>query len=232
MRQSDLGRGAAAELLGTALLVMIVIGSGVMGERLSPENSAMALLANSVATGAGLIALVAVCQSISGAHFNPVVTLAFAGRGDVPWRKVPRYIAAQFAGAALGVLLVHSMFELPIVSWSQRSRTGAGQWLSEVVATGTLVTLLFACSRHRPTAVPGVVGAFIAAGYWFTPSTCFVNPALTLGRMASDTFAGIRPVDVPAFVAAQLIGGFLATASNRVFRSRSHAAGAEKARAA
>ena len=200
-----------AEALGTALLLATVVGSGVMAERLSGGNVALALLANTLATGAGLVALIFTFGGISGAHFNPVVTVADASQGGLPWRDVPVYVAAQMAGAFAGVMLAHVMFELPLVSASQHVRTGFGQWTAEFTATFGLLAVIWGCSRSRPSMTPLAVAAYITAAYWFTASTSFANPAVTLARAASDTFAGIRPADAPGFIAAQLLGAGAAT---------------------
>jgi glycerol uptake facilitator-like aquaporin len=193
-----------AEALGTALLTVAVVGSGIMGERLSGGNAAIALLANAIATGGALVALIAALGPISGAHFNPAVTLAEAQRGSIPWAGVPAYLVAQFAGGLLGVALAHFIFQLPMYAASQHVRTGPSQWVSEFVGTFGLLLTIFSCSRWRPGLVPVAVGAYITAGYWFLSSTCLANPALTLARSLTDTFAGIRPVDVPGFILAQL----------------------------
>jgi glycerol uptake facilitator-like aquaporin len=210
-----LARRVVAEGLGTALLLATVVGSGIMGERLAGGNVAIALLANTLATGAALVALILTFGPISGAHFNPVVTLADASQDGLPWREVPAYALAQLAGAFVGVAAADVMFELPAFSASRHARTGSAQWLSEVVATFGLLAVIWGCSRRRPAAVPFAVGAYITAAYWFTASTSFANPAVTLARAATDTFAGIRPADVPGFVAAQLAGASLATVAFR-----------------
>jgi glycerol uptake facilitator-like aquaporin len=207
-----LGRRAFAEGLGTALLLATVVGSGIMGERLAGGNVAVALLANTLATGAGLVALILTFGPVSGAHFNPAVTLADATQGGLPWREVPAYLLAQVVGAFAGVATADAMFDLPVFSASRHVRTGPSQWLSEVVATFGLLAVIWGCSRRRPGAVPFAVGAYITAAYWFTASTSFANPAVTLARAATDTFAGIRPADVPGFVLAQLAGAAAATA--------------------
>jgi glycerol uptake facilitator-like aquaporin len=208
----DLGRRAAAEALGTALLLATVIGSGIMGERLAGGNAAIALLANTIATGAGLVALILTFGAISGAHFNPAVTLADAALGGISWRDVPIYVVSQSAGAFVGVAVAHVMFGDPLFFASQHVRTGPAQWVSEFVATFGLLSTIWGVARRRPDAVPFAVGAYITAAYWFTSSTSFANPAVTMARAASDTFAGIRPVDVPGFLAAQLAGAGAATA--------------------
>jgi glycerol uptake facilitator-like aquaporin len=204
-------RRLVAELLGTALLLATVIGSGIMGERLAGGNVAIALLANTIATGTGLVALILTFGSISGAHFNPAVTLSDAWLGNTRWRDVPPYLLAQVIGAFAGVAAAHLMFGEPLFFASQHIRTGPSQWWSEFVATFGLLAVIIGCSRSRPTITPFAVGAYITAAYWFTSSTSFANPAVTLARAASDTFAGIRPVDVGGFIAAQLLGAAAAT---------------------
>jgi len=211
----DLRRRAVAEALGTAFLLATVIGSGIMGETLAGGNVAIALLANTVATGAALVALILTFGPISGAHFNPAVTLADATQGGLPWREVPVYVAAQVAGGFVGVASAHLMFVKPVFFASTHERSGPAQLLSEFVATFGLLAVIWGCARRRPDAVPFAVGAYITAAYWFTSSTSFANPAVTLARAASDTFAGIRPVDVPGFVVAQLLGAGAATATFR-----------------
>jgi glycerol uptake facilitator-like aquaporin len=208
---SSRARSVAAECLGTALLLAAVVGSGIMGERLAGGNVALALLANTLATGTALVALILTFGPISGAHLNPAVTLADSWQGGLPWADVPGYLAAQIVGALLGVALAHLMFEEPIYSISRHARHGAAQLLSEGVATIGLVTVIGGCARHRASAVPFAVGAYIAAAYWFTASTSFANPAVTLARAVSDTFVGIRPADVPSFLAAQAVGAAAAT---------------------
>jgi glycerol uptake facilitator-like aquaporin len=208
-------RRAASEALGTAFLLMAVVGSGIMGERLASGNVAIALLANSVATGAALVALIMTFGPISGAHFNPCVTFAAAMEGGILWREVPGYLGAQVAGAFVGVGSVHLMFGLPLFFASRHARSGPAQLWSELVATFGLLLIILGCSRSRPSAVPWVVGAYITAAYWFTASTSFANPAVSLARAASDTFAGIRPADVPGFVVAQLAGAAAATLITR-----------------
>ena len=201
------GKRLAGEAMGTALLLAIVVGSGIMGQRLSGGNDAIALLANSIATGAGLVALILVFGPVSGAHFNPVVTLCDAALGNRSWRDVPAYVAAQFTGAIIGVAMAHAMFDLPLFVASAHARTGGAQWWSEIVATVGLVLVVFACVRSKTTFTPFAVGLYITAAYWFTASTSFANPAVTLARSLTDTFAGIRPDDVAGFVVAQLVGG-------------------------
>jgi glycerol uptake facilitator-like aquaporin len=205
------GRRVAAEALGTAFLLAAVIGSGIMGERLAGGNVAIALLANTLATGAMLVVLILTFGPISGAHFNPAVTLAMALEGSVAWREVPGYLGGQFAGAFAGVAVAHTMFGLPVFVASSHSRHGGAQLVSEFVATFGLLSVIWGCSRFRPSAVAFAVGAYITSAYWFTASTSFANPAVTLARSASDTFAGIRPVDVPGFILAQLVGAVVAT---------------------
>ena len=207
----DLVRRVVAEALGTALLLATVIGSGIMGERLSAGNVGLALLANTVATGAALVALILTFGPISGAHFNPAVTLADAFEGGVAWRAVPAYLVAQIAGAFGGAAIAHLMFGEALFSASTHVRSGPAQWLSEFVATFGLLCVIWGCVRRRSPFVPFAVGAYITAAYWFTASTSFANPAVTLARAASNTFAGIRPVDAPGFMLAQLAGAAAAT---------------------
>ncbi len=211
-------RSAAAEAVGTALLLAAVVGSGIMGERLAAGNVAIALLANSLATGFALIALIIAFAARSGAHFNPVVTLALAARREFPAARIAGYIAAQVAGALLGVFAAHAMFDLPLWQASATVRSSPGQWLSEVVATFGLVFLVLSIDAKRAWAMPFAVGAYITAAYWFTASTSFANPAVTLARGFTATFAGIGLGNVPAFVIAQLIGAALALAADRAFR--------------
>ncbi len=202
-----LARRLASEATGTALLLATVVGSGIMGDRLSGGNIAIALLANSVATGAVLVALILAFSDVSGAHFNPAVTLAEAWRRSLTWRLVPAYIAAQCAGAVAGVAAAHVMFGEPLFQASRHARSGRAQLFSEFVATFGLLVVI----RSRPAAVPFAIGAYITGAYWFTASTSFANPAVTLARAATDTFAGIRPADTPGFIAAQLAGAAAAT---------------------
>ena len=206
-----MARRAVAEALGTAFLLAAVVGSGIMGERLSGGNVAIALLANTIATGAALVTLILTFGPISGAHFNPAVTLADATHGGVAWREVPAYLAAQLIGAFAGVAAAHLMFGEPVFFASQHVRSGTAQLFSEFVATFGLLSVIWGCARLRSSAVPFAVGAYITAAYWFTASTSFANPAVTLARAASDTFAGIRPVDAPGFILAQLVGAAAAT---------------------
>jgi glycerol uptake facilitator-like aquaporin len=214
-RELGLRRRASVEALGTALLLAAVVGSGIMGERLANGNVALALLGNSLATGAALVALILAFGSISGAHFNPAVTLAAAIRGTTPWPELLPYTAAQLAGAFAGVCAAHLMFAEPLLSVSSHARAGLAQATSEVIASFGLVAVILGCSRREPRAVPFAVAAWITGAYWFTASTSFANPAVTLARAVTDTFAGIRPVDVPAFVAAQLLGAGAAAACFR-----------------
>ena len=204
-------RRVAAEFLGTALLLAAVVGSGIMAERLAGGNAAIALLANTIATGAALIALIRAFGPVSGAHLNPAVTLGLAVQGAMPWRKLLVYIPAQVAGAFFGVAVAHTMFGYSFFFASMHSRSGPAQMLSEFVATFGLLTVIWSCSKFHAHTVPYAVGAYITAAYWFTASTSFANPAVTLARAASDTFAGIRAADVPGFIAAQLLGGVAAT---------------------
>lgn len=208
----DLPRKIVSEAVGTALLLATVVGSGIMAERLSAGSAAIALLANALATGAGLVALILTFGPVSGAHFNPVVTLAEATQGGLPWREVPGYLGAQIGGAFVGVGVADAMFDLPLYFASKHARTGPSQWLSEAIATFGLLAVIWGCARTQKAMVPFAVGGYITAAYWFTASTSFANPAVTLARSATDTFAGIRPIDVPAFVAAQLLGAAAATA--------------------
>ncbi len=204
-------RKLVAEGLGTALLLAAVVGSGIMAERLAGGNVAIALLANTIATGAVLVALIVTFGPVSGAHLNPAVTLSAASQGDLPWREVPGYVVAQVTGALGGVVTAHGMFAEPALSMSRHARSGAAQGLSEFVATFGLVAVIWGCGRRRPSAVPFVVAAYITSAYWFTASTSFANPAVTLARAFTDTFAGIRLADVGVFVAAQLAGAAAAT---------------------
>jgi glycerol uptake facilitator-like aquaporin len=203
-------RRVTAEAIGTAILLAAIVGSGIMGERLAGGNVAIALLANSIATGAALVALILAFGPISGAHFNPFVTLCVADRGGLAWRDAPMYVAAQIVGAALGVVAAHLMFGEPVVSLSTHVRSGLPQAFSEYVATFGLVGIVWACAASRAEAVPIAVGAYITAAYWFTASTSFANPAVTLARALTGTFAGIRPADVPLFITAQLLGAISA----------------------
>jgi glycerol uptake facilitator-like aquaporin len=201
-----------SEALGTALLLTTVVGSGIMGERLAGGNVAIALLANTIATGAGLVALILTFGPVSGAHFNPAVTLADASQGGTAWRDALTYILAQIVGAFAGVAAAHLMFEQrALFLASQHERSGMAQLASEFIATFGLLSVIWGCGRRRPAMVPIAVGAYITAAYWFTSSTSFANPAVTLARAATDTFAGIRPADAPGFIVAQLTGAAAAT---------------------
>jgi glycerol uptake facilitator-like aquaporin len=205
----SLARRLTAEAIGTALLLAGVVGSGIMAERLAGGKVAIALLANTLATGAMLAALILTFGPISGAHLNPAVTLTDAWQGGLSWGDVPGYVTVQIIGAFVGVAAAHLMFEHPLFALSPHTRTGAAQLLSEFVATFGLLCVIRGCGRRQATAF--AVGAYIAAAYWFTASTSFANPAVTLARAATDTFAGIRPADAPGFIAAQLVGAVAAT---------------------
>lgn len=207
----SLSRRVTAEFLGTLLLVAAVVGSGIMGERLANGNVALALLANTLATGVALVVLILTFGPISGAHFNPVVSIMDALERGLPWAEVPQYVAAQIFGGVAGTIVADVMFGLPAISVSTRVRHGASQVFSEFVATFGLMCVIWGCSRLRSTTVPFAVGGFITAAYWFTASTSFANPAVTIARCLSNTFAGIRPRDVSWFVLAQFAGGFAAT---------------------
>lgn len=219
----SLGRQAAAEFFGTALLLAAVVGSGIMGERLAGGNAAIALLANALATGFALVALIVAFGPRSGAHFNPVVTVVFAMKKELPGTAIPAYLIAQVLGALAGVLLAHAMFDLELLQWSARERSSAGQWLSEIVATAGLVFVVLSCDRSRPWAAPAAVGAYIAAAYWFTASTSFANPAVTLARGFTTTFAGINPGHIIPFVLAQLAGAAVGLALDRFLSAPSRA---------
>jgi len=208
----SLHRRAASEAVGTAMLLAAVVGSGIMGERLAGGNVAIALLANTVATGAALVALILTFGPISGAHFNPAVTVADASQGGLAWSAVPVYVVAQVVGAFAGVAIAHVMFGEPLFTASRHARDGLPQLVSEFVATFGLLAVIWGCVRSRSDMVPFAVAAYITAAYWFTASTSFANPAVTMARAATDTFAGIRPADAPGFIVAQLAGGGAATA--------------------
>jgi glycerol uptake facilitator-like aquaporin len=207
-----IARRIVAEALGTALLLAAVVGSGIMGDKLASGNVAIALLANTIATGATLVTLILTFGSISGAHFNPAVTLADAWQGGTAWRHVPAYLSAQFCGAFAGVASAHLMFGEPLFAASRHVRSGGAQMFSEFIATFGLLSVIWGCTRSRPSITAFAVGAYITGAYWFTASTSFANPAVTLARSATDTFAGIRPADVAGFIAAQLAGAIAATA--------------------
>ena len=210
-----LRRRLFAEWLGTAFLLATVVGSGIMAQRLSGGNNALALLGNTLPTGAILTVLILVFGPLSGAHFNPAVSVAFALRRELPWQHAGWYIVAQLAGAIAGVWAAHLMFELPLVQFSLTVRTGTGQWFAEAVATFGLLLTIFGCVARTPSAVPLAVGLYITAAYWFTASTSFANPAVTVARALSDTFAGISPSDVPGFIAAQCAGMAVAVGLGR-----------------
>lgn len=200
----------AAEFLGTAFLLAVVVGSGIMAQNLSGGNTAIALLANTIATGAGLIALILMFGAISGAHFNPAVSMMATLQKEISVQLFLLYVMAQIAGAFAGVAAAHAMFDLPSFFASPHVRTGASQWWSEFVATFGLIAVIISTSRTRPATTPFAVAAYITAAYWFTSSTSFANPAVSLARAASDTFAGIRPIDAPGFIVAQLAGALVA----------------------
>jgi glycerol uptake facilitator-like aquaporin len=206
---------AVSETLGTAFLLATVIGSGIMAQRLSGGNDALALLCNTLPTGAILTVLILILGPVSGAHFNPAVSLAFGFRGEIPWSMVGIYLLAQLCGSVIGVWAAHLMFELPVWQLSTHVRTGSGQWLAEAVATFGLLLTIFGCVASRPEAVAFAVGLYITAAYWFTASTSFANPAVTLARSLSDTFAGIAPTGVVAFIAAQIAGMLVAVLLGR-----------------
>lgn len=210
--KADLSRKLVAEFFGTAILLATVVGSGIMGERLAGGNVAIALLANTVATGAALVALILTFGPISGAHFNPVVSICDAWQGGISIREALIYLPVQIAGAVSGVILANVMFELPVVFSSTKVRSGPSQWLGEFVATFGLMAVIWGCTRlQRAIVVPFAVAAYITAAYWFTSSTSFANPAVTIARSLTDTFAGIRAADAPAFIIAQFAGGIAAT---------------------
>ncbi|HWU70645.1 MAG TPA: MIP/aquaporin family protein [Pseudoxanthomonas sp.] len=212
-----LSRKLLAEFLGTALLLACVVGSGIMGVNLARGNDAVALLANAGATAGMLYVLIVVFGPISGAHFNPVVTLVMRLRGELGTQEALAYVGVQVVAAIMGVLLAHAMFELPLIQPGTHARTGHAQWLSEAVATFGLALTILLGVRHRPAAVPALVASYIFAAYWFTASTSFANPAVTLARSLTQTFAGIRPEDVWGFVVAQLAGGAVASAAASLF---------------
>jgi glycerol uptake facilitator-like aquaporin len=208
-------RAVLAEGIGSFFLFACVIGSGIMATNLSQGNNAIALLGNTLATGAILYVLIAMLGPISGAHFNPAVSLVSASRGDLTWRVAAVYIVAQVVFGILGALAAHLMFDLPILQMSVKARTGLGQWVGEAIATFGLILTILGTLRHRPQWVPASVALYITAAYWFTSSTSFANPAITIARSLSDTFAGIAPQDVPPFVLAQLLGAAMAAALSR-----------------
>ena len=212
---ATVARKLMAEFLGTLLLVAVVIGSGIMAEGMAAGNGAVALLGNTLATGAILVVLITILGPVSGAHFNPAVTLAFFVRRDIAWMAALGFVVVQVAGGAAGAVLANTMFDLAPVQAAQAARTGPGQWLSEGVATFGLVLTILGGMRYRPNAVPALVGLYISAGYWFTASTSFANPAVAMARTLSDTFSGIMAAHVPAFVAMQLLGALVAVACAR-----------------
>ncbi|MFZ0818752.1 MAG: MIP/aquaporin family protein [Candidatus Acidiferrales bacterium] len=207
---AQVGQRVSGEFLGTMFLVASVVGSGIMGERLSEGNAALALLINTIATGAALVALILALAPISGAHLNPVVSMAFAIGGKFPWHELPFYAIAQIAGGFAGTVIANLMFRLPPISLSHHNRSGLALAFGEFVATFGLVAVIWCAARFRPSAVAYAAGAYITAAYWFTASTSFANPAVTIARMFSDTFAGIRPSDVPWFILAQIAAGIAA----------------------
>jgi len=213
-----------AEFAGTAALLAIVVGSGIMGERLAQGNAAIALLANSLATGAGLYVLITLLGSISGAHFNPVVTGVMWWRGELPTRQFLAYLVAQVAGAILGVWLTHLMFDIPVFQIGVKARTGLGQWVSEVVATAGLLATILLGLRAQSKAIPALVGSYIMAAYWFTASTSFANPAVTIARSLTTTFSGIQPADMLGFIAAQVVAAMLVLGMLRWLRPPAKAA--------
>jgi glycerol uptake facilitator-like aquaporin len=215
--EAALARRALAELVGTMLLVAVVVGSGIAAQRLSPGDVGLQLFENAAATAAGLVAIILAVGSVSGAHLNPVVSLADRVFGGISTRDLGAYVVAQITGAVAGCMLANLMYDLPAIDWSTKTRSGSGLWLGEIVATAGLLLVIFGVVRSgRRSAAPFAVGAYIGAAYFFTSSTSFANPAVTVGRMFSDTFAGIDPSDVPAFVAFQLIGGAVAVALVRL----------------
>lgn len=207
----SLAQKLTAEALGTTLLLAIVIGSGIMGDQLANGNNAIALLGNTIATGAGLVILIIIFGPVSGAHFNPAVTLVFVLRGELQAKHALAYVTAQIIGAITGAVLAHAMFDLTLIQISDTPRAGAGQIIGEATATFGLVLTILGCLRFRPESVAMSVGLFVTAGYWFTSSTSFANPAVTLARMMTDTFSGVRPLDTPGFITAQLAAAALAT---------------------
>ncbi len=213
-------RSLLAEGLGTALLLVAVVGSGIMAATLSPDNIGVALLANAIATGVALYVLITILGPISGAHFNPAVTLVFAFKGQIAPLQALAYVAVQIAGGILGVWLSHAMFDLPILQVSTTIRTGPGQWIAEVTATFGLLLTILGGLRHAPSQVPALVACYVTGAYWFTASTSFANPAVTIGRSLSDTFAGIAPAGAPAFILAQIVGALLVLALANVLFPR------------
>jgi len=216
----SLARRGVAEAVATALLTAAVVGSGIMGERLAGGNLGLTLLANTLATGAALVALILTFGPLSGAHLNPAVTLAAAVERGLPWREVPTYLGAQCLGSVIGVTTANAMFALPPLSLSRHVRAGPAEIVSEIVATFGLLAVVRGCSRYNHSVIAPAVAAYITSAYWFTASTSFANPAVTVGRALTDTFAGIRPVDVPAFILAQLVGAAAATVLFRWFEAQ------------
>ncbi|NRB01323.1 MAG: aquaporin family protein [Rhodobacteraceae bacterium] len=210
-----LARQLAAEAVGTAFLLIAVVGSGIMAAELSPENTGVALLANAIATGCALYVLITIFGPVSGAHFNPAVTLVFFAHGDIPASRALAFIAVQVPTAILGVWLAHVMFELPVLQTSTTLRDGSGQWLAEIIATFGLVAAILGGLRYRPDAIPALVGLYITGAYWFTSSTSFANPAVTIARGFTDTFAGIAPNGIAWFIAMQVLGALLAFVFSR-----------------
>ncbi len=212
---SGLARRLAAEAIGSAMLFATVIGSGIMAEQLAGGNIAVALLGNTLATAAMLFVLITMLGPISGAHFNPAVTLVFTLRGDLAWRDAGLFVLAQLGGGWVGAVTAHAMFALPLLEIGSKVRTGPGQWLGEAVATFALVLTILGTLRHRPQWVPVAVACVITAGYWFTSTTSFANPAITVARSLTDSFSGIRPIDAPGFIIAQLAGALAAAGLGR-----------------
>ena len=212
MTEFSFSRRLCAELIGTAFLVATLVGSGIMAETLAGGNAAVALIGNTLATGAILMVLILVLGPVSAAHFNPAVTFAFALRGLQPWRETPGYMGAQIIGGMIGLVAAHAMFDQALIQLSTHARTGGGQWLGEIVASFGLVGTILMLLRSRADAIPWAVGLYISAGYWFTSSTSFANPAVAIARAFTDTFSGIWPEDMPAFVVAEFIGATLAAA--------------------
>ena len=215
MRDAGLSRALAAETLGSALLLAVVVGSGIMAERLAAGNTAVALLANAIATGCGLLVLIVIFAPLSGAHFNPAVSAVFWSRGELSAPRLCAYLPAQIVGALAGVAIAHAMFDLPIVQFSQHTRSGGGQWLGEGVATFGLILTILGAIASRPAWTPLLVAAYITSAYWFTSSTSFANPAVTLARSFTDSFAGIAPADVAGFVIAQSCSAAIAAGIGR-----------------
>ena len=220
LRRHPLGAAALAEGVATAFLVMAVVGSGIAAQRLSGGNDGLALLANALATAAALFVLILVFVPLSGAHMNPCVTLMAAVAGDFEWRAVLAYVPAQVAGAILGAVFAHGMFDLPLLSFSTHVRTGTGQWLAEVIATFGLLGVIWGCRNYTTPVTAAAVASYIGGAYWFTASTSFANPAVTIARAFTDSFAGIRPNDVPGFILAQVAGLGMIAAGLRAFAPR------------